>query len=163
LVKKIHVNLYDKNDPDNKDNTLKILSTNVPIKVVGGDGDDFVKVGDDSATGLGMENVTAVVTFDGGAQTTTTGDQLVFADRNAPVVSSQTLAYSIVGGAVTRERLNSIGQSLGFVQHTGTNVEEVTLDASDQSDTIGVNGTLAGTSVVIHADDGDDTVSVGNM
>jgi Ca2+-binding RTX toxin-like protein len=151
------------------DDTVQVFSTNQPINVTGGDGNDTVQVGDDSATGRGMEDVTGQVVFDGGGQNGNGKDLLVFADRNAPVVYSpgfllpDHLDYFVAGGAVTRSLINPNKQNLGFVMHSGTNVEEMDVNASNQSDTIGVNNTLDGTALVIHADDGDDTVSVGNM
>jgi hypothetical protein len=164
VVSKVDSNSFDQIEVKlgDKNNSVTVLSSDVYIHVDGGAGDDIVTVG---GGGQGMELVTARVDFDGGTQTT--ADKLVLSDRNAPVLgpvgAQQTLAYSAGGGAVTRERLDYSGKSLGFVTHSSSNVEEVDLNTSDQSDTIGVSSVPAGTTLVINARAGDDTVTVNSM
>src|SRR5262249_10285383 len=96
-----------------------------------------------------------------------TTDKLVLSDRNAPVLgpvgAQQTLDYSASGRYITRQRLDYTGKSLGFVTHSSTNVEEVDLNTSDQNDAIGVSSVPAGTTLVINARAGDDTVTVSSM
>jgi hypothetical protein len=160
LFDRIQVNLQDPNNPETNNNTLKVLSSDKKINVTGSDGNDNVTVG---GGGRGVEDVTAPVVFDGGSQKANGQDVLVLADRNAPVVgsgsASTTLDYYVLGGSVTRERLDSSGKSLGFVQYSSTNVEELDVNGSNQSDTYGVQSTQAGTKVVISAGDGNDSVS----
>jgi hypothetical protein len=165
LVDSMQFNLEDKND------TVKVYSTDAQITINGGDDNDTVTVGDGRAGGRGLEDVTAAVVFHGGDQKPDGKDVLVLADRKAPLVKASvfgnpptltTLDYFVDGTAITRQRLNSIKQSLGSVRMNTTNVEELDVDASNQSDSIGVGATLADTRVVINAGDGNDEVSVGN-
>jgi Ca2+-binding RTX toxin-like protein len=164
LFKSIQVNLTDPNNPDTKtkNDSVKVFSTNVPINIAGGDGNDTVTVGDDRAGGQGMELVTQSVSFDGGSQKSNGKDLLIVADRNAPVLTASTLSYDFFGASVTRFRLTS-GTIQSSVNVTGSHVEEIDVNASNQSDAMAVHSILKGTPVVINAGNGDDKVTSDNM
>jgi hypothetical protein len=150
----IDVKLGDNND------SLTVLSSAKPINVFGEAGNDTVTVG---AAGQGMEGVTATISVNGGTQDAGGKDRLILADRGAPAVAGTQLVYTVDGAAVTRERQDAFGNRLSQVQVSGTNVERLELDASNQSDIIKVNSTLAATPVEIHAGNGDDRFRVGNL
>jgi hypothetical protein len=185
LVSRIQVNLGDQSD------TATVLSTSKPIAIAGEAGNDTVFIG--LSTGRGMEDVKAPISVDGGAQDDGGKDQLILADGDAPATRigflPTRLAYSVDGAAitrlpaavlgtplpgplqfntttVTRQRLGGFGrfvQTLSSVQVSSTNMERLDVVASNQSDTITVNSTVAPTAVDVDAGDGDDAILVGNM
>jgi hypothetical protein len=152
----IDVKLGDNND------SLTVLSSNKRINVFGEAGNDIVTVG---VAGRGMEDVTAMISVNGGTQNPNGKDQLILADSGAPAVAGTQLVYTVDGGAVTRERQDAFGNRLSQVKVSCTNssVERLELDASNQNDILKVNSILAATPVEIHAGKGDDRFRVGNL
>lgn len=159
LFDRIQVNLGDRND------RASILSTNRRIDVLGQSGNDTVTVG---TAGRGMEDILAQVNVDGGTQFFGT-DELILADLGAPAVtpspdiSPNTLSYGVNSTFVTRQRVNAFKVPLTSATVSYSNLEGLSLDASNQADRISVVSTALTTPVTINARGGDDAIFTGNM
>jgi Ca2+-binding RTX toxin-like protein len=165
LFDSVQVNLMDANNPDTVDNTLKVISTDKSISVVGGNGGDTITLG---AAGHGMDDLLdttlGTITVDGG----TGKDKLILDDRDGSPGSSSTgpnhYNFYVNGASVERELLNNFDQPLGVATGMSlANMENLEVRASKDDNSFYVASTLATTPVEIKAGDGDNTIRTGNM
>lgn len=121
------------------------LHAGTTAAVGGGDGDDTVEV----ATGNSLGTILGTLAVNGGAQDTAAGDQLIVQDDAA----TGPFTYVVDAAGVKRGAAVPIAYS---------NLEGVTLNASDGADTINIPATLAATPVTVNGGDGLDQFTVGN-
>jgi Ca2+-binding RTX toxin-like protein len=154
LFDRIQVNL------DDQDDNVTVLSTNRQIDIAGQADNDTVTVG---AAGRGLEDILATINADGGRQGALGKDQLILADRDAPVVIGK-ISLNVTGDDVSRVRVNAGGVPIGTpVSLNSTNMETLVVNASNQADVLTVNSTLAATPVEVNAGAGADAITLGNL
>src|SRR5262249_25516370 len=126
--------------------TINVLSTatGVSTTVNAKGGNDTVTVGN-ASNGLGSLN--GPLTLDGGGQP---NDALILDDQNSPIGHT----YGISSAGVTRDGTSVLTSFSGFTS--------LTLNASNQADTINVPSTAAGLATKVNGKGGNDTINVGN-
>jgi hypothetical protein len=132
-----------------KADTIIIPSTaaGIPVSIVGGGGNDNITVGSTSA-GVGLNDLLAAVSVDGGTQDTAAGDQLLLTDASNGAIQD----YTITGINVTRS-----GATPVTVNYTG--LEKLTLTAGSKNDTVAIASTT--TPVTVNGSNGDDIFTAG--
>ncbi len=163
---RIQVNLKDGAD------ALKVQSTDRPISVDAGSGNDVVTVG--NATN-GMDDILALVNVNGGAQDVGGKDTLSLLDQAAintfalvtiggkPVLLPTKLSYGVGANSISRQRLDALGAPATPSRLvTSIDVEDRSLETSERADVISVSANPAGKSLEVFANGGDDAITAGN-
>jgi uncharacterized repeat protein (TIGR01451 family) len=135
----VTVNGTGQGDTINVTSTASGVSTTVNAE----GGNDTVRVGN---TSDGLGDLAGALTIDGGGQA---GDALTLDDQK----SSSGHTYGVSAAGVTRDGTSVLNFS---------NFASLTLDASDQADTINVASTASGLGTTVNAGGGNDAVNVGN-
>src|SRR5205823_2804740 len=133
------VNGTDQADTISVTSTAAGLATTVNAK----GGNDTVSVGNASN---GLSSLLGALAVDGGGQA---GDALLLNDQK----SSAGHTYGVSAAGISRDGTSILNDS---------RFASLTLNASDQADTINVTSTAAGTATTVNAGGGLDSVGVGN-